>query len=150
MKILRGIGAAALRFVIVGIAVPFVAVSLAPSVSSYVKLPSSAEIWAVFLLFGSVFAVTSFLENAYSKGEYPWLGGKIGGGLAGWGLFYYLFSFIPSGMGSETGAEISATGILVLVLLGVVFSYGYIVLDFYDHRRMRFGKPGTDLTPTPS
>ena len=133
-----------------GIVVPFVVNAIAPTVSSYVKLPPPAQVWEVFILFGSVFAVTSFLENAYSKGEYPWLGGKIGGGLASWAFFYYIFLSVPSSMGSEAGAEISATGILVLILLGIFFSYGYIVLDFYDHRRMRFGRPGAEQAPTPS
>lgn len=148
MRVVKGGLAAALRFIVVGIAAPFALTHLSGAVSGYVKLPPNAEIWEVFILFGALFALMAFLENGFSKGEYPWLGGKIGGGLTSWGFYYYIFLLIPSGMSSETGAQISATGLLVLIFLGIVFSYGYIVLDFFDYRRRRFGKPGTE-SPTP-
>jgi hypothetical protein len=148
LDLVKGIPAAVLRFIVVGIAIPFLIGYLAPTISSYVTLPPSSEIWAVFILFGALFAVTAFLQHAFSKGEYPWLFGKIGGGLVSLAFLYYLFLFIPSGMSSETGAEVSATGLISLIILSVVLSYGALVFDFFDARRQRLraapsGTPGS-------
>lgn len=133
MKILKGVASAAVNFVGVGIVAPFAVTYLSPLISKYIALPPSFEIWEVLLLFGAVFAVTGFLQSGYSKGDFPWLFGKIGGGLAGIGFFYYLFLQLPSSVGSAGGVE--SSGLLLLVGLAIALSYGYMGFDFWDARR---------------
>jgi len=148
MKVFKGLGSAALNFVIVGIVIPEVLLAFAPNFSTYIKLPPSTEIWEVFLLFGVLFAVTGFCLNGYSKGEFPWLFGKIGGGLVDIGLFYFLFLLIPGSLSAGGTTSIESSGLIYLVGLAVVLSYGYIVLDFMDARRSLAAR--SSLQPTPS
>ena len=133
-KIAKGVSSAAFRLVVVGIAIPYLIEYFAPTISTYLQLPPANEVWAVFILMGCLFAVTGYLQNAYSKGDYPWLFGKIGSGLAEAVFFTYLFLLLPNGVGS---AGIQSTGLLTLIYLAVALSYGYLVLDFYDARRSR-------------
>ena len=93
-----------------------------------------AQVWTSFVLFGALFAVTSFLQTAYSKGDFPWLFGKIGGGLVNISFFTFLFLFLPKTVGS---AGIQSTGLLSLIYLTVGLSYLYLVLDFVDARRTK-------------
>lgn len=134
----RGISRAAVSFVVVGIAIPYLLEYFSSTISSYMQLPPASQVWAAFILIGAFFAVTSFLQNAYVKGDYPWLFGRIGGGIASLVLFTYLLLLLPKGVGS-TG--IQATGLLSLIYLAVVLSYGYLILDFFDARRSRAPKP---------
>ena len=147
MKLARGLGAAALNFVVIGVVIPEVLLAFAPKLSSYIKLPSTTEIWEAFLLLGVLFAVTNFCLNAYSKGQFPWLFGKIGGGLADIALFYFLFLLIPGSLTAGGGStSIESTGLIYLVGLAVFLSYGYIVLDFLDARRSL----GANSSPQPA
>lgn len=134
VKIAKGIGSALLPFVVVGVAFPYLLEYLAPTISTYIQLPPAGEVWAAFVLFGALFAVASFLQNAYSKGEFPWLFGKVGNGVVDLVFFTYLFLLLPKGVGSE-GVE--STGLLSLIYLAVALSYAYLVLDFFDARRSR-------------
>jgi hypothetical protein len=136
-KIAKGISSAALRFVIVGIVLPYVLEYFSPTISSYIQLPPPIEVWAVFILFGALFAATNFLQAAYSKGEYPWLFGKVGGGFVSIAFFTYLFLLLPKTVGS---AGVQSTGLLSLIYLDVGLSYGYLILDFVDARRSRGAK----------
>lgn len=141
-KVAKGVSSAAVRFILVGFALPYVVEYLAPTISTYIQLPPANEVWAVFILVGAAFAVTGYLQNAYSKGDYPWLFGRIGSGLTEAVLFTYLFLLLPNSVGS---AGIQSTGLLYLIYLAVALSYGYLVLDFYDARRSRpFKAPETD------
>lgn len=132
MKVAKGISSAAINFVAVGVIIPFALNYFSPQISKYIALPPPSQIWVVFILFGIVFAITGFLQSGYSKGDFPWLFGKIGGGLAGIALFYYLFLLLPSSVGS-TGVE--SSGLIGLVVLAILLSYGYLVFDFLDARR---------------
>lgn len=132
MKIASGLARAVLDFAVVGIGTPYVVEYFAPTISTYIALPSASEIWSVFLLFGALLASTGFLQNAYSKGEFPWLFGKIGSALVELGIFYFLFLLLPKSLGS---AGVESSGLVSLVALAIVLSYGYIVLDFFDARR---------------
>ena len=118
-----------------GIAVPFVLDYASPLVSSYVALPPPSARWTAFILFGALFAVTAFLQNGYSKGDYPWLGGKLGGGLVNMGFYYYIFLLLPSSLGSLGSEGIQSSGLLLLIYLAIALSYGYLVFDFLDARR---------------
>jgi hypothetical protein len=138
VKIARGIAGAAASFVVVGIVFPYLLEYFSPTISTYLQLPPPGEVWAVFILLGGLFAVTSFLQNAYSKGDFPWLFGKIGNGLVNVVFFTYLFLLLPNGIGS---AGIQSTGLLSLIYLAVALSYAYLILDFYDARRSRTFKP---------
>lgn len=133
-KIAKGVSSAALRFVVVGIAFPYLLEYFSPTISTYLQLPPANEVWAVFILMGSLFAVTGYLQNAYSKGDYPWLFGKIGSGLSEAVFFTYLFLLLPNSVGT---AGIQSTGLLTLIYLAVALSYGYLILDFFDARRSR-------------
>jgi len=133
-KIAKGVSSAAVRFVVVGIAFPYLLEYFSPTISTYLQLPPANEVWAVFILIGSLFAVTGYLQNAYSKGDYPWLFGKIGSGLAEVVFFTYLFLLLPNSVGS---AGIKSIGLLSLIYLAVALSYGYLILDFFDARRSR-------------
>lgn len=137
VRVARGISSAAINFVVLGIVLPFALNYFSSQISSYIALPPPSEIWAVFLLFGAVFAVTGFLQNGYSKGDFAWLFGKVGGGLAGIALFYYLFLLLPSSVGS---AGVEGSGLLLLVGLAIALSYGYVVFDFMDARRKNNAK----------
>ena len=108
---------------------------IAPPPSMPPSAPSTpAQVWTSFVLFGALFAVTSFLQTAYSKGDFPWLFGKIGGGLVNISFFTFLFLFLPKTVGS---AGIQSTGLLSLIYLTVGLSYLYLVLDFVDARRTK-------------
>jgi len=133
LKIAKGVTSAALNFVAVGIVLPLAVDYFAPTISSYIALPPSSARWTAFLLFGALFAVTAFLRNGYAKGDFPWLFGKVGGGLVTIGFLYYLFLFLPSAVGGAGSVE--STGLLVLIVLAVVLGYGYLIFDFTDARR---------------
>ncbi len=130
----KGVSNAVVRLLVVGIALPFLLEYFAPTFSTYLQLPPSDQIWLVFLLLGTLFAVTSFLQNAYSKGDFPWLFGKIGSGVATLVFFTYLFLLLPNTVGS---AGVQSTGLLSLIYLAVALSYAYLILDFVDARRSR-------------
>jgi hypothetical protein len=153
VKIFNGVASAALNFVGVGLVAPYVLNYLSPRISSYITLPPPSQIWDAFILFGAVFAVTGFLQSGYSKGEYPWLFGKVGGGLLGLAFFYYLFLLLPSSVGSE-GVE--GGGLILLVGLAIALSYGYLAFDFLDARRkikankVAMDSKATTATPVPS
>ncbi len=142
MKIVNGVSAAALRFVVVGVAFPLLLDYFSPTISKYVALPPSSARWAVFIIFGALFAVAAFLQNAYSKGDYPWLFGKIGGGVVNMGFYYYVFLLLPSSLGSE---GIESSGLLLLIYLAIALSYGYLVFDFFDARRTKREKADADV-----
>ena len=132
MNIAKGLSQAILDFLVVGVGLPFLTEYLAPTLSSYVTLPPASEVWDVLLLLGSLMAAAGFLRNAYSKGQYPWLVGRIGGGLVELVVFYFFFLLVPHSLGS---AGVESSGLIALAALAVVLSYGYLVLDFFDARR---------------
>ena len=134
VRLAKGLWSAFLRFAVVGIAIPYAIEYFAPVVSGYITLPSSSEIWEVFILFGTLLAITGFLQNAYSKGEYPWLFGRIGGGLVELGIFYFIFLLLPKSL-SSAGAGVESSGLLILAVLAIVLSYGYLIFDFFDARQ---------------
>jgi hypothetical protein len=138
LKLAKGILSAAAAFLVVGVALPYLLEYFSQDISSYVRLPPADELWAVFLALGAAFAVTGFLQNAYSKGDYQWLFGRLGRGIVSIALFTYLFSLLPSSVGP---AGIETSGLLYLIYLAVALSYGYLILDFYDARRSRPFKP---------
>jgi hypothetical protein len=137
-KIAKGISSAVVRFVIVGIAFPYLLEYFSPTISAYVQLPPAIQVWEAFILFGVLYAVTGFLQAAYSKGEYPWLLGKVGSGVVNIAFFTYIFLLLPKNIGS---AGIQSTGLLYLIYLEVALAYLYLILDFYDARRSRAQKP---------
>ena len=138
VKIGKGLSKAVLNFVVVGVAFPYLLEYFSPQISVYVPLPSPGEVWAVFIAIGALFAVTGFLQNAYSKGDFPWLFGKLGSGIVTIALYIYLTSLLPSAIGS-TGIQTS--DLLYLIYLAVALSYGYLILDFMDARQRREAKP---------
>jgi len=141
-KIANGVWSAAVRFLAVGVAFPYLLEYFSPTISTYLQLPPANEVWAVFILMGSFFAAVGYLQSAYSKGDYPWLFGKIGGGIAEAVFLTYLFLLLPNSVGS---AGIQSAGLLSLIYLAVALSYGYLVLDFFDARRTRpFKRVETD------
>ncbi len=149
LKLSKGISSAVVIFVLIGVVIPLALDYLSPLFAGYLKLPPSTERWEVFILFGALFAVTSFCRNGYSKGDYPWLFGKIGGGLVDIALFYYIFLLLPSSLGSALGSGgIESSGLIYLVVLALVCSYGYTVFDFIDARRTNSSK--SDTVPKPS
>lgn len=121
-----------LDFLVVGVGLPFIIEYFAPLFSAYVTLPPASEVYEVFVLLGSLMAVAGFLRNAFSKGQYPWLVGRISGGLVEFGIFYFLFLDIPKSLAS---AGVESSGLVGLAALAVVLSYGYLILDFFDARR---------------
>jgi hypothetical protein len=133
-KLVAGVSSAAVRFVAVGIIFPYVLEYFAPTISSYVPMPPPDQVWISLIIFGALFAATSFLQTAYSKGDFPWLFGKIGGGIVNISFFTFLFLFLPKTVGS---AGIQSTGLLSLIYVAVGLSYLYLVLDFVDARRKR-------------
>jgi hypothetical protein len=134
MNTAKGISNAVVRFLVVGIAFPYLLEYFSPTISTYLQLPPPSGVWAVFILMGGLFAGTSFLQNAYSKGDFPWLLGKIGAGVASVIFFTYLFLLLPNTVGS---AGVESTGLLSFIYLAVALSYAYLVLDFVDARRSR-------------
>lgn len=132
VNIAKGLSQAVLDFLVVGVGFPFALEYFSPVFSGYVTLPPSSEVYDVFALLGSLMAVAGFLRNAFSKGQYPWLVGRIGGGLVEFGIFYFLFLDIPNSLAS---AGVESSGLVALAALAVVLSYGYLVLDFFDARR---------------
>lgn len=141
VKLVKGIVIGVLMFVLIGVIFPLVLDRASSFLSSYVTLPPSSERWEILLGLGAVFGLTAFLQNAYSKGEYPWLFGRIGAGLATMALYYFAFLLLPGGGSSELGVGVDATGLLLLVYLGIFLSYGYIVLDFFDYRHRKMNNP---------
>lgn len=139
MRLERGLLRAATNFAIVGVLFPYLLEYYSPQISSYVPLPPAYEVWAVFLAIGAGFAVTGFLQGAYSKGDYPWLFGKLASGVVSIAFFTFMFSLLPSSIGSA--GEIQASGLLYLIYLAVALSYGYLVLDFFEARRTKAFKP---------
>ncbi|HVC27446.1 MAG TPA: hypothetical protein VND40_04735 [Nitrososphaerales archaeon] len=131
-KIARGVLGAAAAFLVVGVAIPYLMGYYRPQISTYVQLPPQDQLWAALIVIGGLFAVTSYLQNAYSKGDYPWLFGKLGRGFVGIAFFTYLFSLLPSSVGSS---GIQTSNLLYLIYLAIALSYGYLVLDFFDARR---------------
>lgn len=107
---------------------------LNPYISKYVTLPPSYDRWLAFVAFGVLFAATAFFQNAYSKGEYRWLFGKIGGGAVAIAFYSYLLLFLPSAAGAGT---IQASGLITLIYLAMALSYVYLIFDFFDARRSR-------------
>jgi hypothetical protein len=130
----RGLTSAIVRFVLIGLALPFAIEYFSPTISSYVKLPPPYDVWAALILIGALYAVSSFLQKAYSKGDYPWLLGTLMGGVASIALFTYLLLFLPTTVGST---QVHSSGLLYLIYLAVALSYGYLFLDFFDARRSR-------------
>ena len=142
-KIAKGLARAVLNFAVVGVGFPYLLEHFSTEISSYVPLPPPDEVWAVFIAIGAMFAVTGYLQNAYSKGDYPWLGGKLGSGIVGVAFYTYAFSLLPSSIGS-TGIQTS--DLLYLIYLAIALSYGYLVLDFFDARRSKaFKQKETDI-----
>jgi hypothetical protein len=137
-NIANGLSRAALNFVVVGAALPYVIESFSSEISTYVSLPAPGEVWAVFVAIGAAFAVTGFLQHAYSKGEYPWLAGKLASGIVDIALFTYAYSLLPQSVGSASGG-IQASDLLYLIYLAIALPYGYLVLDFFDARRTKSG-----------
>jgi uncharacterized membrane protein YuzA (DUF378 family) len=136
-KIAKGILSAAPRFVLVGIALPYVIEYLAPTLSAYVQLPSPSQVWTIFIFIGALYALTNFLQTAFSKGEYPWLIGRLGGGVVAAVFFTFIFGLLPKSLGS---AGIQSTGLLSLIYLDIALAYLYLILDFFDARRSRAKK----------
>ncbi len=148
-KILKGLSSATLRFVLVGLAVPFLVEYFSPTISSYIRLPPPAQVWEELVLLGALFALMGFLMNAYSKGDFPWLFGKIGNGVVDAFFFTYLFLLLPNSLSSAgASASVQSSGLLTLVYLAVALSYGYLILDFLDARRTRAEGLRTGKTPS--
>lgn len=141
VKVAKGVPALVYGIVVIGVVVPYALDYLSPLFAGYLKLPPASQRWEVFIGLGILFAVTGFCRSAYSKGDYPWLFGKIGRGLADIALFYYLFLLVPGSLGSLGGASVESTGLIYLVGLAVVCSYGYTVFDFIDARRTNADRP---------
>jgi hypothetical protein len=129
----KGVAVAAFYFAVVGLAFPFLLEHFSPQITTYVPLPPARSVWTAFLSIGAAFAVTGFLQGAYSKGEYPWLAGKLGSAIPDIALLTYLYSLVPSSVGSVGTVETSQ--LLYLVYLAIALSYCYLVFDFFDARR---------------
>jgi hypothetical protein len=135
VKIAKGILNAAVAFLVVGVVMPYLIGYYRPQILTYVQLPPQSSIWAALIGIGALFAVTSFFLNAYSKGDFPWLFGRLGNGIADIVLFTYMFSLLPSSIGSAAGIQTS--NLLYLIYLAVFLSYGYLILDFWVARRKK-------------
>jgi hypothetical protein len=138
VKTTKGVLSAVTAFLVVGVVFPYLLEYFSPKISSYLLLPPADEVWAVFLAIGAVFAVTGFLQSAYSKGDYPWLFGRLGRGIVSIVLFTYLFSLL---LNSASSAGFQTSDLLYLIYLAIALSYGYLILDFFDARRSRPFKP---------
>jgi hypothetical protein len=139
MGLAKGILRAATNFAVVGVLFPYLLEFYSQQISVYVPLPPTNEVWVVFLAIGAAFAVTGFLQGAYSKGDYPWLFGKLASGVVSIAFFTFMFSLLPSSIGSA--GKIQTSDLLYLIYLAVALSYGYLILDFYDARRTRPFRP---------
>jgi hypothetical protein len=138
VKIANGVWSAAVRFFVVGIAVPYLVEFFSPTISKYIQLPAPSLVWGALVIIGALFAVMGFLMNAYSKGDFPWLFGKVGNGLVEAFLFTYLFLLLPNSLSSSgVSAGVDSSGLLTLVYLAVALSYAYLILDFADARRTK-------------
>lgn len=137
MKIAKGIMNAAVAFLVVGIVMPYLIGYYRPQILTYVQLPPQSSMWVALVVIGALFAVTSFFQNAYSKGDFPWLFGRLGNGLVDLVFFTYMFSLLPSSIGSAAGIQTS--DLLYLIYLAVALSYGYLILDFWVARRKKKG-----------
>ena len=137
VKIAKGIMNAAVAFLVVGIVMPYLIGYYRPQILTYVQLPPQSSMWVAFVVIGALFAVTSFFQNAYSKGDFPWLFGRLGNGLVDLVFFTYMFSLLPSSIGSAAGIQTS--DLLYLIYLAVALSYGYLILDFWVARRKKKG-----------
>ena len=137
VKIAKGILNAAVAFFVVGIVFPYLIGYYRPQISSYVQLPPQNSMWSALIVIGALFAVTGFFLNAYSKGDFPWLFGRLGNGLVDIVFFTYMFSLLPSSIGSAAGIQTS--NLLYLIYLAVALSYGYLILDFWVARRKKRG-----------
>jgi hypothetical protein len=133
-NIAKGVLHAAVSFIVVGVVFPFLIGYFSPLITSYLKLPPQNSIWVALIGIGILFALTSFLQNAYIKGDYPWLFGRLGSGIANLVLYTYIFALLPSSIGSS---EIQSSNLLLLIYLAIGLSYGYLILDFFDTRRNR-------------
>ncbi len=133
---LRGLISAVIVLVPVGILAPYVLQYFRPHFEKYITLPPSQEIWAMFLLFGALFALVEFLQNAYLKGDYHWLAGKLGSGIIGFAFLSYIF-FYMVGSPSLGSAGVEATGLVLLISVSIGLSYLHLFLDFYDARGSR-------------
>ncbi|MDG6997446.1 MAG: hypothetical protein JRN52_16145 [Nitrososphaerota archaeon] len=133
----KGVGSAVFVFILVGIVAPYAINYFRPLAERFAVLPPSQEIWMVFIFFGVVYAVVEYLQNAYAKGEYLWLAGRLGSGAASLGLFSYIFFYMigSSSLSSEEGVD--AAGLVTLIYVSIGLSYLYLFLDFYDARRSR-------------
>lgn len=120
-----------------GVALPFVLDSIDRLISRYVTLPPSNERWSVFVAFGILFAVVGFLQRAYVKGDFPWLFGKIGGGVVSLAFYSYIFLFLPSPGGLASSQNFQLGGLLALIYLSIGLSYLHLILDFVYARRTR-------------
>ncbi|MDG7000793.1 MAG: hypothetical protein JRN15_17000, partial [Nitrososphaerota archaeon] len=99
-----------------------------------------------FLIFGVLYAAVEYLQNAYAKGNYQWLIGKLGSGVVSLGLFSYIF-FYMIGSSSLSAEGVDATGLVYLIYASIGLSYLYLFLDFYDARRSRSVINRTAETP---
>jgi len=141
VKIAKGILNAAVAFLVVDVVLPCLIGYYRPQVSSYVQLPPQNSMWATLIVIGALFAVTSFFQNAYSKGDFPWLFGRLGNGVVNIVFLVYLLSLLPSTFGS---AGIQTSNLLYLIYLAIALSYGYLFLDFWLARRMKQGASPRD------
>jgi hypothetical protein len=137
-KILRGIGSAAIRFGVVGIAFPSAIDYFYQTISKYVTLPPSIERWTAFIIFGVLFAITAFLKSSHENGDYPWLAGKIGGGIVDLAFYTYLLLLLPAYAGSQA---FQLTGMLWLIYAAIFLSYLLMMLNFVHARRNRVITP---------
>jgi len=134
VKMVKGILNAAAAFLVVGVAFPYLIGYYRPQILSYVQLPPEEDIWAIFITIGALFAVTSFLQNAYTKGDFPWLFGRLGNGIVNVVFFTYMLSLLPGSLGSE---GIQTSNLLYVIYLAIALSYGYLILDFWVARRKK-------------
>ena len=132
----KGVTSAVFVFALVGVVLPYLIDYFRPLAEKYVALPPPQQIWVAFLLFGALFALVEFLQNAYSKGNYRWLIGKLGSGAVSLGFFSYIF-FYMLGSSSLSTQGVETTGLVLLIYVSIGLSYLYLFLDFYDARSSR-------------
>lgn len=133
-KLSNGLVSAVPRFLIIGILFPFTLDYFYLEVSRFIALPPSFDRWITFVIFGSLFALVGFLQNAYKKGDYPWLFGKVGGGVVSLVFYSYLFLLLPRVSGSQS---IQVAGLLPLIYVAIGLSYLHLILDFFEARISR-------------
>lgn len=148
VKIAKGVSIAAVRFVILGVAVPYLIDMFQTQITRYLTLPPSGERWIIFGAFGAGFALTGFLQAAYLKGDYPWLLGKLAAGAVGFAFYSYIFLIIARPANLPTSQSYQLGGLLVLIYATIGLSYAYLFLDFFDVRRSRAAaKPSSLQVP---